>query len=307
MAQKKDKTSLELFPKLKQIKAQWSQCADCNDPHPGWADISRGILICINCSGVHRNLGTHVSKVQSLTLDNWKQEWVDKMQSSNLEFNKKYEYHVDKKYMKPTMKTRRELRDKYIRLKYIGVKDYGVTKQLIPAFHEDQFGPLAPVFASDAYDEGADEKSSAEKGKPRKVSLGMTTYTGVLMIHVICATDLPKADLFSDSDPYVVFHCNCPSGQSVKTKVIMDNNNPKWNQQLMLSVDEKVPISITIYDEDDHTKDDLLCSASLHVQKQCKVGEEVTFNMAMDVNKEWKKQNKHSSLTFKVKYEKYEI
>ncbi|KAH7434462.1 hypothetical protein KP509_06G018700 [Ceratopteris richardii] len=44
-------------------------CADCNSPEPDWASLNLGILLCIECSGVHRNLGVHVSKVRSLTLD----------------------------------------------------------------------------------------------------------------------------------------------------------------------------------------------------------------------------------------------
>ncbi|KAK8526134.1 hypothetical protein V6N12_020615 [Hibiscus sabdariffa] len=44
-------------------------CAECNAHEPSWASLNLGILVCIECSGVHRNLGVHISKVRSLTLD----------------------------------------------------------------------------------------------------------------------------------------------------------------------------------------------------------------------------------------------
>jgi Arf-GAP/coiled-coil/ANK repeat/PH domain-containing protein len=44
-------------------------CAECNAPDPDWASLNLGVLMCIECSGVHRNLGVHISKVRSLTLD----------------------------------------------------------------------------------------------------------------------------------------------------------------------------------------------------------------------------------------------
>ncbi|XP_060669385.1 ADP-ribosylation factor GTPase-activating protein AGD4 isoform X3 [Ziziphus jujuba] len=44
-------------------------CAECSAPDPDWASLNLGILLCIECSGVHRNLGVHVSKVRSLKLD----------------------------------------------------------------------------------------------------------------------------------------------------------------------------------------------------------------------------------------------
>ncbi|GMI75260.1 VAN3-like protein2, ARF-GAP domain 2 [Hibiscus trionum] len=44
-------------------------CAECNANEPSWASLNLGILVCIECSGVHRNLGVHISKVRSLTLD----------------------------------------------------------------------------------------------------------------------------------------------------------------------------------------------------------------------------------------------
>ncbi|XP_053738562.1 arf-GAP with GTPase, ANK repeat and PH domain-containing protein 3 isoform X2 [Synchiropus splendidus] len=48
-----------------------SFCVDCDAPNPDWASLNLGALMCIECSGIHRNLGTHLSRVRSLDLDDW--------------------------------------------------------------------------------------------------------------------------------------------------------------------------------------------------------------------------------------------
>ncbi|XP_067833361.1 arf-GAP with coiled-coil, ANK repeat and PH domain-containing protein 2-like [Heptranchias perlo] len=52
------------------------RCCDCGRTDPRWASINLGITLCIECSGIHRSLGVHLSKVRSLTLDSWEPELV---------------------------------------------------------------------------------------------------------------------------------------------------------------------------------------------------------------------------------------
>ena len=52
------------------------QSVDCGEADPSWASINLGIMMCIECSGIHRSMGVHLSKVRSVTLDSWDTELV---------------------------------------------------------------------------------------------------------------------------------------------------------------------------------------------------------------------------------------
>ncbi|KAL0268895.1 UNVERIFIED_CONTAM: hypothetical protein PYX00_010679 [Menopon gallinae] len=99
------------------------KCCDCGNPDPKWASINLGITLCIDCSGVHRSLGVHYSKVRSLTLDAWEPEILKVMaELGNSIVNKVYEAEVPKNFTRATPNCNGSIRDTWIRAKYVEKK-----------------------------------------------------------------------------------------------------------------------------------------------------------------------------------------
>ena len=48
-----------------------NMCNDCNQPGTRWASVNHGVFVCIRCSGIHRSMGVHISKVKSTNMDKW--------------------------------------------------------------------------------------------------------------------------------------------------------------------------------------------------------------------------------------------
>ncbi|XP_060793566.1 arf-GAP with GTPase, ANK repeat and PH domain-containing protein 2 isoform X2 [Neoarius graeffei] len=93
-------------------------CVDCDAPYPTWASLNLGALICIECSGIHRNLGTHLSRVRSLDLDDWPSELTKVLMAIGNHMANSIWEKCTQGRQKPTPEATREQRESWIRAKY---------------------------------------------------------------------------------------------------------------------------------------------------------------------------------------------
>ncbi|KAG9063093.1 hypothetical protein KI688_004693 [Linnemannia hyalina] len=106
-------------------------CAECGAKNPDWCVINLGIIICIECSGIHRSLGTHISKVRSFTLDtnSYTKDLVEFIRSvGNSISNQIWEANLLAEtnpgstkiaFRKPVVNDAREYKVSFIRKKYV--------------------------------------------------------------------------------------------------------------------------------------------------------------------------------------------
>uniref|UniRef100_A0AAY4E466 ArfGAP with GTPase domain, ankyrin repeat and PH domain 1 n=1 Tax=Denticeps clupeoides TaxID=299321 RepID=A0AAY4E466_9TELE len=138
-----------------------SRCVDCEAQNPDWASLNLGALICIECSGIHRNLGTHLSRVRSLDLDEWPLELIKVMSSIGNELaNSVWEANAQGR-LKPAPDATREERERWIRAKYeqklfvacLPCTDMPLGQQLLRATVEEDLRSVVLLLAHGSRDE----------------------------------------------------------------------------------------------------------------------------------------------------------
>ncbi|XP_054547958.1 arf-GAP with SH3 domain, ANK repeat and PH domain-containing protein 1 isoform X4 [Talpa occidentalis] len=95
-------------------------CCDCGSSEPTWLSTNLGILTCIECSGIHREMGVHVSRIQSLELDKLgTSELLLAKNVGNNSFNDIMEANLPSPSPKPTPSSDMTIRKEYITAKYV--------------------------------------------------------------------------------------------------------------------------------------------------------------------------------------------
>jgi ADP-ribosylation factor GTPase-activating protein 1 len=91
------------------------RCAECPMKHPQWASVSFGTMFCLECSGIHRSLGVHISFVRSIAMDSWTESQLNIMKNGG---NDKCNAYLKSKGISPVSYSTKDAVNGGIRKKY---------------------------------------------------------------------------------------------------------------------------------------------------------------------------------------------
>ncbi|XP_041975918.1 arfGAP with SH3 domain, ANK repeat and PH domain-containing protein isoform X2 [Aricia agestis] len=201
-------------------------CADCGSTNdPTWLSTNFGVIVCIECSGSHRELGVHISRIQSLTLDRLStSQLLLARHMGNQLFNEVMENTLDERDKltpESTMEERlRFIRDKYVYRAFAARTCRDAAERLSEVEHAVNNGHLQNLLQ--AYAEGADLASALPSSDCGETALHLaisrelgdgsflhivdflvqnggsqlldkTTFSGMTAVHLCAAIDRSEA------------------------------------------------------------------------------------------------------------------
>ncbi|ONM21015.1 ADP-ribosylation factor GTPase-activating protein AGD12 [Zea mays] len=221
------------------IKSDNRICADCGAPDPKWASANIGVFLCLKCGDVHKALGPDISKVLSVTLDDWSDSDIDSMVEvgGNSHANSIYEAFLPKDRPKPKPDSTMEYRTKFIRAKY-ETQDF--LKPSLRISSRSSFKSTTSVKSVD---------SNFSSTSRKDVSEDTREFVGELNITLVKGTNLAVRDMLT-SDPYVVLTLG---GQFCSKNSTIGSNCIKLNRRhLEDSLDDWFDEQLENYLDDDY-------------------------------------------------------
>ena len=148
-------------------------CADCKKINPTWASVNLGVFVCINCSGCHREIGVHITKIRSVNLDVWPQEVLNNFKIINNKIaNKYWECKLKNFNFKSIQGDNHKLvqfiRDKYENKKWIDSKKKIDPMTLIIKGKIKKYKKLFCESEDEEEDEEEDQSDDDRKNKKNK-------------------------------------------------------------------------------------------------------------------------------------------
>jgi len=195
-------------------------CADCatSDARkyaalPTWGSTNLGVTFCIRCSGIHRKMGAHVTKVLSLTIDTWTAAQLAHMRTlGNAAVSAELEASLPPGIKPDSSTCAPAVLESFIRAKYE-----------LGSFRVGGDGRLPEVL------EVAMEGEAAASAQAK----AMAEFCGLLIIRLIRATNLPATDLLgTKTDAFFEFSL----GERKCQSKVKGSLNPVWNETLSLNV-----------------------------------------------------------------------